>query len=423
MAKTGKPRSRDSQYGSAARWTSACKFSQLFRTRRFRIFLARRKLAMRSRLILGQTVVLFCIIMITELRAQVSTSVTYEYAKIAYPGAALTTVNGLNNSNTIVGSYFDSNDFVHGFVYRQGKFTAVDFAGATATEVLGINDDGDIVGVYQLPGGLNFHGFLRRNGAFTTIDFPRAQFGTTAFAINRAGTIIGSYDDAHGFTYSAGKYRTLDAPQPKGEPPNTQLNGINNLGWIAGQVLTGGNWRGFWIVGKDLDFLEPRGRADNQVTGINGRGDIVGCHNATAGFISFRVEKSEVSETSEKHPVQEPLASCVTAINFARVVVGNYFTIKQPYGFLGVPALTLQVTSPANHSVHTNPVRIVASASGTNPMAQIQIWANFKKIFQVKGGKLDAKVRLPIGANVRLAIYAVDFKGATTRIVDTVAVY
>ena len=378
---------------------------------------------MRSRLIRTQTLVFVCITLSTGTRAQVSTSVAYEYAKIAYPGATLTTVNGLNNSDTIVGSYFDSNDFVHGFVYRQGKFTAVNIAGATATEVLGINDYGDIVGVYQLPGPLNFHGFLRHNGAFTTIDSPQAQFGTTAFAINRAGTIIGSYDNAHGFIYSAGKYRTLDAPQLQGEPPNTQLNGINNLGWIAGQVLTGGNWRGFWIIGNDLDFLEPRGRADNQVTGINGRGDIVGCHDATAGFISFQVENSEGSETSEKYPAQEGLASCVTAINFARVVVGNYFTVKQPYGFLGVPALTLQVASPVNHSVHTNPVHIVASASGNNPMAQIQIWANYKKVFQVKGGELDANVRLPVGTNVRVAIYAIDSKGATTKVVDTVAVY
>ena len=378
---------------------------------------------MTRRLIRPQAWVFVYIALIAGARAQVSTAVTYEYANIAYPGATLTTVNGLNNSNTIVGSYFDSNDFVHGFVYRRGKFTAVNFAGATATEVLGINDYGDIVGVYQLPGPLNFHGFLRHNGAFTTIDSPQAQFGTTAFAIDRAGTIVGSYDNAHGFTYSAGKYRTLDAPQLQGEPANTQLNGINNLGWIAGQVFTGGNWRGFWIIGNDLDFLEPRGRADNQVTGINGRGDIVGCHDATAGFISFQVESSEESETSEKYPAQARLASCATAINFARVVVGNYFTVKQPYGFLGAPALTLQVAAPVNHTVHTNPVHIVASAFGNNPIAHMQIWANFKKVFQVNTGELDANVRLPIGTNVRLAIYAIDSKGGMAKIVETVTVY
>jgi len=378
---------------------------------------------MKTHAIRAQAMVLVCISLIPGTRAQVSTSVAYEYAEIAYPGARLTTVNGLNNSNTIVGSYFDSYDSVHGFVYRRGRFTAVNVAGATATEVLGINDYGDIVGVYQLSGPLNFHGFLRHNGKFVTIDSPRAQFGTTAFAINRAGTIVGSYDDAHGFTYSAGKYRTLDAPQLQGEPANTQLNGINNLGWIAGQVLTGGIWRGFWIVGNDLDFLESRSTSDSQVTGINGRGDIVGCHDAMAGFIAFHVESSKESETSEKYPAQERLASCAASINFARVVVGNYFTVKQPYGFLGVPVLTLQVAVPRNHTVHTNPVHIVASAQGNNPITHIQVWANFKKVFQVNGGELDANVRLPVGTNVRLAISAIDSKRGTTKVVDTVTVY
>src|SRR5439155_8271843 len=91
--------------------------------------------------------------------AQTSTSVSFKYAKIAYPGATFTMVNGINNSNVVVGSYFDSADNVHGFLYRQGKFSAVNFPAATATEVQGINDLGDIVGTYQLPGPLNFHGF------------------------------------------------------------------------------------------------------------------------------------------------------------------------------------------------------------------------------------------------------------------------
>jgi hypothetical protein len=89
---------------------------------------------------------------------------------------------------------------------------------------------------------------------------------------------------------------------------------------------------------------------------------------------------------------------------------------------LGIPALTLQVAAPVNHTVHTNPVHIVSSALGNNPIVQVQIWANFKKIFEVNGGGLDANVRLPLGTNVRLAIYAIDSKGVTTKIVETVTV-
>jgi hypothetical protein len=377
---------------------------------------------MTSRAFSAEALVLVCISMVAGTRAQISTSVAYEYAKIAHPGAILTVANGINNNNTIVGYYFDSKSFVHGFVYRWGKFMAVNFPGASLTEVLGINDYGDIVGVYQLPGPLNFHGFLRHNGEFRTIDSPQAQFGTTAFAINRAGTIVGSYDDAHGFMYREGTYRTMEGPQLRGEPANTQLNGINNRGWIAGQVFSGGHWRGFWKIGDDLDFLEPPGAPDNQVTGINGRGDIVGCHDAMAGFISFRVESNEGSEGSEKFPPQQRLASCISAINFARVVVGNYFTVKQPYGFLGVPALTLQVTAPANHSVHTNPVHLAGSARGNNSITRIEVWANFKKVFQVNGEELNANVNLPVGTNVRLGIHAIDSKGIMTRVVEKITI-
>jgi hypothetical protein len=354
--------------------------------------------------------------------AQTSTSVSFKYAKIAYPGATLTMVNGINNSNVVVGSYFDSADVVHGFVYRQGKFSAVNFPAATATEVQGINDLGDIVGTYQLPGPLNFHGFMRHSGVFSTIDDPDATFGTVAFGMSKTGKIVGSYDNAQGFVFENGAYRTLDAPQLKGEPLNTQLNGVNNQGWIAGQVFTRGIWRGFWIVNGDLDFFEPAGAQDSEVTGVNGRGDIVGCHDAQSGFVSFTVENGEGQEGTERFPQQTPLASCASAINYARVVVGNYFTVSRPYGFLAVPALTLTVTRPANHGTYSNPVRVSAAALGNNSIAQIQVWVNSKQVFHVKGNTLNATVSLPIGVNKRFVIQAVDSKGVTTKVVDMISV-
>jgi uncharacterized membrane protein len=366
-------------------------------------------------------VALACTALIAAALGQTSTSVSYEYAKLAYPGAILTLPNGINNGNVIVGSYFDSSGNEHGFIYRQGRYTPVNFPGATETEVMGINDAADIVGVYQLQGPLNFHGFLRHNGTFLKINVPAAQFGTRAFAINQAGTIVGSYDDAHGFIFRNGKFQTFDAPQQPGEPPQTQLNGINNYGWIAGQVFTGGIWRGFWVHDKDLDFLEPPGK-DSQVMGINGRGDIVGCHDSNAGFVSFNVEQGEGSEKMEKFPRQQKLASCVTAINFSRAIVGSYFTVKQPYGFVAVPALTLKVTAPANASSQNNPVQITAFASGIHPVAQIQVWMNSTEIFHVNEARLNRAVNLPVGSNERFVVQAVDSTHRTTKVIDTISV-
>jgi len=352
---------------------------------------------------------------------QTSTAIAYEYANLAYPGAISSSPNGINNNNVIVGSYLDQASVLHGYVYRNGKYTKIDFPGASATEVLGINDDGDIVGAYQLPGPLNEHGFLRRNGGFIRIDAPKATFSTVAAGINRDGTIVGTYDESHGFVYSNGAYRTWNAPQLSGEPTQTELNSISNLGWITGQVFTGGNWRGFWFDGNDLDFLEPLYSSDNQVTGVNGRGDIVGCHDATSGFASFTVETAEGSEKQEKFPRQQTLKSCASAINFARVIVGNYFSAYQPNGFLAVPVITLKVAKPANHASLTNPVLLRASAFG-NDVSQIQVWVNSKKIIQVSANTLNTSIWLPVGKNERIGIQAINSKGVVAKLAQTVTV-
>lgn len=359
----------------------------------------------------------------TVLFGQTSTSVAFEYANLAYPGALLTEVNGINNNDIIVGSYLDSSSTEHGFIYRKGKFSSINFPGATDTEVLGINDFGEIVGTYQAAGALNFHGFFMQNGAFTTIDDPKATFGTMAFGIDKAGTVVGSFDNAHGFVYSKGTFTTLDAPQFKGETPDTQLNALSNLGWIVGQVMTGGIWRGFWLVGNDLDWLEAAGTHDSQVTGINGRGDVVGCHDAQSGFIAFAVENNEGTETKEKFPTQHALASCASGINYARAVVGNYFTVKRPYGFLAVPALTLNVISPTNNASLSNPAHVSASAFGNNSVAQIQVWVNSKEIFHVPGGSLDSIVNLPLGNNERFVIQAVGSNGTTAKVIEMISVH
>jgi hypothetical protein len=359
--------------------------------------------------------------------AQTSTSVTYKYSTLAFPGASSTTANGINNGNVVVGAYTGSSNLSHGYIYSGGNYTAVDYPGSSQTAVLGINDNNDIVGWYLLPGGANNHGFMRHNGVFSTIDFPNSM-GTTATGVNKAGTIVGSYGmivggafTVNGFVYQNGAFTTLNAPQQPGESPDTQLNGINNLGWITGQVFSFDNWRGFWVIGNDFDFLEPLGAIDNQVNGANGRGDIVGCHDLNTPFIAFNVEGNEGSESTEKFPKQQSLAGCAFSINYARVIVGN----SGPGGgaFLGIPALTLNVTSPANKSTNSNPVHVAATASGSNPISQMQVWVNSKEVFHVSGGTLSANITLPVGTNERFVVQAVDSKGVIAKVVETITVH
>jgi len=360
-------------------------------------------------------------VLISSLMGQTYTSVAYKYANIKFPGAALTIANGINNNNVIVGSFFDANSSVHGFVYRKGKYIQVDYPGSTETEILGVNDNGAMVGTYQVPGPLNFHGFLLRDGSFTSIDAPQAQFGTKIFGINKAGTMVGSLDDTHGFILRESSFTIFDAPGLAGQLPTTQLNGISNLGWISGQVLSG-SWRGFWFKGSDFDFLERQGASDNQVAGMNGRGDIVGCHDAMSGFVSFHAESGEVHEQGEAFPRQQSLASCASGINYARVIVGNYFRINQPAAFIAVPQLTLNVAGPRDHSVVSTPVSFSAAASGLSSIQEIQVWVNSVKVRFVRGAIFNTKVALPIGANERVVLQAIDSKGTKTKVVLTLTV-
>jgi hypothetical protein len=63
-----------------------------------------------------------------------------------------TTPNGINNHNDLAGSIQSDgslNSFaLHGFIYRDGKFTILDVPGATRTEAFDINDFGVVTGDY-----------------------------------------------------------------------------------------------------------------------------------------------------------------------------------------------------------------------------------------------------------------------------------
>ncbi len=363
-----------------------------------------------------------CVVLVAGAHAQTASTVNYNYSNLNYPGASSTSPAWINNNNEVIGTYTDSTQNTHGFKWQNGTFTNIDFPGATFTYPSGVNDSGIIVGTYIL--GNATHGFKLQNGAFTTIDYPGFVGTSGAIGINNSGTIVGNFGNSQGYVLTNGTFKVLNAPQlNSGEPIDTELTGISNLGWITGRVFTGDFWRGFWNVSGEFDFLEKPYSLDNTVSGANGRGDIVGQGGSAGCYIAYAVESNEGSESTETFPNLQPLnlpqgADCPTSINYNRVIVGS--------SYLGTPAsttaLTLKVTSPTNNSTDTNPVHIVASASGPNPISQIQVWVNYKEVLHVSGASLNSKVTLPVGNNERFVVQAVDSTGATAKVVDTITV-
>ena len=108
------------------------------------------------------------------------------------PGATSTTPVGISRKGAISGTYNDANNVTHGFVRsRDGTFTMLDVPGAASTAPTAINSKGEITGYWTDANG-GSHGFVRTpEGILTTFDAPNAIGGTSAYAINSAGTITG----------------------------------------------------------------------------------------------------------------------------------------------------------------------------------------------------------------------------------------
>jgi hypothetical protein len=62
------------------------------------------------------------------------------------PGSTLTTPNFISPQGTIVGAYNDSGNVSHGFILNGGKYTTLDFPGAAGTTLSGLNPSGELSG-------------------------------------------------------------------------------------------------------------------------------------------------------------------------------------------------------------------------------------------------------------------------------------
>ena len=243
---------------------------------------------------------------------KVATRINGHYSAPSQPANTnlIASANGLNNSNVVVGYYFDSTTNTdRGFILKNGSYTVFDVSapGAYFTALYGINDFKDVSGAYgSVTPGPHYQAFrqignkqtdlnvnasvgtaatgtnvLRQTAGFfsqsdpfvveatcgchgtvwdkkgnpTTFDAPGAV-STIALGINTAGWVAGRFHDTagviHAFVYNqhSAKFLTYDYPNAT----QTTFNGINDLGYLAGRYTdAGGTAHGFIarIVGDD----------------------------------------------------------------------------------------------------------------------------------------------------------------------------
>jgi hypothetical protein len=145
-------------------------------------------------------------------------------------------VQNINNLGQYVGLYVDTSATAHGFIVTGANVQTIDAPGAVnGTQINAINASGQMV----LPGfGISntTHSFLLSNGTFTPIVDPNGV-ATFVSAINDAGDIAGSFIDAggneHGFLLHNGQFMTLDDPQA-GPNGFTFVANMSNTGEIVG---------------------------------------------------------------------------------------------------------------------------------------------------------------------------------------------
>jgi uncharacterized membrane protein len=177
----------------------------------------------------------------------VQNGVFHQVTLPGFPNAS-TSANGVNDLGDIVG-VFTRNGSNVGFLLHQGKLTIISFPGAAGgTFPSSINNQGVIVGNYltgeQRDGS---HGFMWKSGAFTNIEFPGAV-ATQPTKISNNGDVVGTYVDStqfeHGFSFDAGRFSTIDFPGAQG----TQVFAVNKFDNVLGLFATSkdnGMFKGF----------------------------------------------------------------------------------------------------------------------------------------------------------------------------------
>jgi uncharacterized membrane protein len=108
-------------------------------------------------------------------------------------------LGGVNNLGDVVGAFIES--VTTGFLRSKGRVFLISYPGAVLTSPNGINDNGIIAGNYYLSADSSC--FVFKNGKFKSFSIPNVK-DTFCLGINNAGVLVGYVSDfgmhvAHGF--------------------------------------------------------------------------------------------------------------------------------------------------------------------------------------------------------------------------------
>lgn len=251
-----------------------------------------------------------------------------KYTVLNPPGSANTFArgNGINDSETVVGDFFGTDNFYHGYIYVKGTYTQWDIdLGKVTTSLFGINNSGDCVGSWVPTTTFVEEGFISKgcnSNSVTSFYAPGTGTDTTfAYSINSSDEVVGQYLDTsnvnHGFyrNPTTGKFTTIDYPGAS----NTVCFGINDAGEITGYYInSAGEFYGFTDIKGVFATTDFAG-----TYGINNKKAYVGFYYGVDGLASgYLVVPQTFKLTEVKIPNDQQ--GSLYGINNAGVSVGNY---------------------------------------------------------------------------------------------------
>jgi len=212
------------------------------------------------------------------------------------PNSVQTQDIGINRRGDIVGFSVDAQGVTSGFVRMGGMFSPVanplGAAKPAENQLLSINDRRVAAGFYNDAAGAS-HPYLYDvcHKTFMPVALPFPVDSAQATGINNSGTVTGLYVEGkvtHAFIYEGKRVTSLSL----GDGSNTQALGINNTGDVAGSYVDKqGNTHGFvWTHGMARTIDAPHASGSTVVNGLNDLGQLVGFYTSqdkrTIGFIA-----------------------------------------------------------------------------------------------------------------------------------------
>jgi hypothetical protein len=209
-----------------------------------------------------------------------------------------TTPFGIVADNTVVGSYIDSSNVTHGFMWNPTTFhiTKINPPGSVNTYVGGMNSTHTITGSYTDSSGV-YHSFLRSpSGHYTLFNAPGAGTGsgqgTIAGDINDNAEIVGAYADSNGvfhvfFRTPGGKFSKFDVLGAQGTFVSG-FSGLTDKGAIAGNYSdSNGVNHGFLRLGNGAVTapIDPTGTVNTYSIGLSLNNTFAGIYFDSSGAV------------------------------------------------------------------------------------------------------------------------------------------